>query len=406
MFLERGYFDMQNYGATLNNYQKPVLLFPTPSSQTKTEKIAPLAIGAKIKSFKIENVNSAQLALPVRDAVSKQARSRGAPERRRTQLILEGETQSLVSQAVNLETTVKLPNFVHLRPSQLNMIGAQIAAKSHDFCFRPYPTEDWLTQAKSFQSGASKRFWWRWLLSIGSSILMLPILYQASSQASNLLERAKIYIELNSHQVMSLPESARNHLHDNQASAFNRAIRKAREIEPYSPLYQQAQADILRWSEVILDIAQGRANKEDFAGAIAAAKLIPQDVNSTKIISQKAAESVLYWQLRAKRQNLYQNYLTRAKKTINPYHASSYNQAIGILRQVSPGAREHLEAQKLIRQWSKEIYLMATHRAAQGDYQQAIEAAALVPIDSHYYQQAKNSMMRWKEYRAINHIWH
>ena len=388
---------MQNYGATLNNYQKPILLFPTPSSQTKTEKIAPLPIGAKIKSFKIENVNSSRLALQMRDAVAKQVRSRSASEGRRTQQVLESEAQSPISQSVNLETTVELPNFVHLRPSPLNVIGEQIVAKSHDFCFRSYPTEDWLTQPKSFQTGASKRFWWRWLLSIGCSILMLPILYQASSQASNLLERAKIYVELNSHQVMSLPDSARNHLHNNQASAFNRAIRKAREIEPYSPLYHQAQADILRWSEVILDIAQGRANQEDFAGAIAAANLIPQDVNSNKVIAQKAAESALYWQLRAKRQNLYQNYLTRAKKTINPHHASSYNQAIMILRQISPGAREHLESQNLIRQWSKQIYLIASHRAAQGDYQQAIEAAALVPIDSDYYQQAKNSMMRWKK---------
>ncbi|WP_019504359.1 hypothetical protein [Pleurocapsa sp. PCC 7319] len=365
---------MQNCEGTLNISQKPVLLFPTPSSQKKTNKIYPLPIGVKIKSFKIKDVDS---------------------------------SQSPVAKAINLETNIRLPNFVRSPASPLNMLGEQIVAKSSDnFYFRGNPTEDWVIQPMSYQTGAQRRFWWRWLLLIGSSILMLPILFQASTPASNLLEKAKIYIELNSHQVMSLPDSARNHLHSDQASSFNRAIRKARAIEPYSPHYQQAQADILRWSEVILDIAQGRANREDFAGAIAAANLIPQDEPSTKFIAQKAAESVLYWQLRAKRQNLHQNYLATAKKIINPNYASSYNQAIKILRQISPGVAEHLEAQNLIRQWSKQIYLIANHRAAQGDYQQAIKAAALVPLDSHYYQQAQNSMMKWKQFRAINHSWH
>ncbi len=363
---------MQNCGATLNIHQHPVLPFSGSPGQKKLKKIAPLPIGMKIKSFKIKDVNS---------------------------------SRALIAKDANLGTTVRLPNFVRSQPSPVNISTERVVTESLNFCSRSYPQPDRVTQPKPCNSGATKRFWWHWLLLVGSTILMLPMLFQTSSQARNLLETAKIYLELNSQQAISLPDSGRIHLQNNQASSYNRAIRQAKTIEPDSPFYQQAQADIIRWSEVILDIAQGRANQEDFAGAIAAAKLIPQDETSAEFIAQQATEAVVHWQLRAQRQNLYQNYLAAAKIIINPSQASSYNRAIRILRQIPPGVKEYQEAQNLIRQWSQQIYLIANHRAAKGDFKQAIEAAALVPKDSPYYQEAKNSMIRWKEFRSIKHHW-
>ncbi|CCQ62758.1 hypothetical protein CWATWH0401_3940, partial [Crocosphaera watsonii WH 0401] len=53
-----------------------------------------------------------------------------------------------------------------------------------------------------------------------------------------------------------------------QASRFNEAISYARQIQPHTPLYKEAQNNINQWSQIILDIAQGRAILGDFQGAI------------------------------------------------------------------------------------------------------------------------------------------
>jgi hypothetical protein len=210
------------------------------------------------------------------------------------------------------------------------------------------------------------------------------------------LENVKIYTDLNSQQVDYLPDSGRIYLKNNQASTFNRAISKAKKIQPDSPFFQEAQADITRWSEVILDIAHGRANGGDLTGAIAAAKLTPQDNSSTKLIAQEATEAVQTWQSRAQKQNLYQNYLAQAKTSIKPGQASSYKKAIGILQKINSEVEEYSEAQDLIKQWNKQIYLIANRRAASGDLKQAVAAAALLSKNSPYYQEAKKLQMSIK----------
>ncbi len=202
-------------------------------------------------------------------------------------------------------------------------------------------------------------------------------------------QNPKIYTDLNSQQVDYLPDSNRIYLKNNQASTFNRAINQAKEIQPDSPFFQQAQADIARWSKVILDIAYGRASEGDLSGAIAAAKLTPQNDSSTKLIAQKATEAVQIWQSRARKQNLYQNYLAQAKASIKPGQASSYNRAIGILQKINSGVEQYSEAQDLIKQWNEQIYLIANRRAASGNLKQAAAAAALLSRNSAYYQEAK-----------------
>ncbi|WP_319422569.1 hypothetical protein [Pleurocapsa sp. FMAR1] len=199
----------------------------------------------------------------------------------------------------------------------------------------------------------------------------------------------KIYTDLNSQQADYLPDSNRMYLKNNQASSFNKAISQAKEIQSDSPFFQQAQADITRWSKVILDIAYGRASEGDLSGAIAAAKLAPQNDSSTKLIAQKATEAVQIWQSRAQKQNLYQNYLAQAKSTIKPGQASSYNKAIGILQKINPEVEQYSEAQDLIEQWNEQIYLIADRRAKDGNLKQAAAAAALLSENSPYYEEAK-----------------
>ncbi len=338
---------MHNYGATFNTDRQPVLPFGDLLSQKKIEPIALLPIGSKIKSFKIEHFNS---------------------------------VDSANVQAVNQKIKIKLPNFADLQSYSLNVDSQEMVTKSLD-----------LTLLDQSNLRSMKRFWWHWLLSSSQKIsfLVLLILFQSSSQASNLLERAKIYIDLDSHEAVTLPTSSKIYLNHSQASPFNRAITEARKIEVNSPFYPEAREDINRWSKTILDIAQGRADQGDLAGAIAAAELIPQNYSSTELIAQEATKAVKNWQQTGQK-DLYPDYLVQAKTLINPNQASSYNQAIGILQQIAPGAKEYREAQHLISRWNEQIYLITKNRAAEGNFQQAVEAAILVSPTSIYHQLAKD----------------
>ena len=75
----------------------------------------------------------------------------------------------------------------------------------------------------------------------------------------------------------SVLADARQSIQPTQASQFTQAIAKARLIQPGEPAYEAAQQDIRSWSQVILDIAEGRATSGNLEGAIAAAKVMPYD---------------------------------------------------------------------------------------------------------------------------------
>ena len=359
--------NMQHDGVLSIN-QQPVLPLTELPYVKKLTEIASMPIGAKMKSFQIRKANS---------LTKINSKSSGA--------------------------RIDLPNFAQAQSLSLDIFTDRVLAKSINFYAQSYNHASRFTPIRNKATSSHKRFWLRWLLLIGSTILLLPLLLQPSSQARDLLERAKIYLELDSSQAMILPNGGRYHLQDNQASLFNRAIGQARTIKPNSPFYQDAKTDIIRWSEVILDIAQGRASQKDFAGAIAAAKLIPQDDTSVSFIAQQATKSIERWQKRARQQKIEQYSLEEAKKLIHPTQASSYSQAIKIVRQLTPEMEGYQEAQTLTKQWSRQIYLIANYRASRGDFKQAIAAATLVPKDSPYYHGARNAIVKWKEFVSFNH---
>jgi hypothetical protein len=134
----------------------------------------------------------------------------------------------------------------------------------------------------------------------------------------------------------------------NQASDFVEGIKKVRQIKPGQPFYQEAQQDIDRWSRVILDMAQGRAGRnngelsvrakaENFNGAIASARLIPQD-----------------------RPDLY------------------------------------AQAQQAVGNWSQAILDLALASAAEENLDEAIAAAELVPPNTPVYPDAQEAIAGWR----------
>ena len=133
---------------------------------------------------------------------------------------------------------------------------------------------------------------------------------------------------------------------ENQASDFADAIAKARQIKQGQPLFEEAHIDIDRWSHVILDMAQGRADRannsstsvaaQNYSAAIATAQLVPND---------------------------------------NP--------------------KIYAQTQQAIAQWSQLILTLATDRAKESNYDSAIKAAALIPANTPAYPAAQTAIAQW-----------
>ena len=190
---------------------------------------------------------------------------------------------------------------------------------------------------------------------------------------------------------------AKGLIQQNQASLFNKAIAQARKIKPGDPLYQQAQEDISRWSQVILDLAEGRAKQGNLESAIVAAKLVTPDNPS---IYAKAQKSIVQWQVGLKQQAQNQTIIQESQQQLVRNQASSYHRGIINLRKILPGQPKYGEAQKLINEWSNQIYTIANYRASQNQFSAAIQAAKLVPEGTPDYQLAQNAIARWEEERS------
>jgi hypothetical protein len=189
-------------------------------------------------------------------------------------------------------------------------------------------------------------------------------------------------------------DRARVLLKDVSASSLSNAISKVRKIPATDPLYPQAQEDAERWSLVILDIANGRAGDQNFQGAIAAAKLVPE-LNPP--IRTQANQAIAKWEGLAKQQQANEAVLKSAQGLIKRGSASSYSQAIEQASKVKGGQPKYEQAQKLITDWSDTILNIAQLRGSQGRLTEAIDAAKLVPSGTPAYANAQKAIVNWKE---------
>jgi len=182
-------------------------------------------------------------------------------------------------------------------------------------------------------------------------------------------------------------------LKDTSASGFSRAIAVAREIPDGDPKFKEAQADIEQWSQTILDIAEGRAQSENWQGAVDAANLLP---NANPAIYQQGKKQLEQWNAQLTLLNNNQGILSQAKGLIKPGQASSYSDAIAKAEQIPADQPGYSEAQKLINQWENEIWEIAQSRAQKKQYSNAIEAAELVPQNASAYPAAQKAIPEWK----------
>ncbi|MBD2180421.1 caspase family protein [Planktothrix sp. FACHB-1355] len=186
---------------------------------------------------------------------------------------------------------------------------------------------------------------------------------------------------------------AKTFLQNNQVSQYSQAIATASLIKSGQPYYDEAQDSIERWSQIILDTAQGRAQRGNYSGAIAAANLIPKDPQP---IYAQAQKSIKQWSGVVKQQQAYTKTLQSAKGLVKPGEASSYNKAIVVARKIPAGQPAYTEAQKSIALWSQSILNLANQRASGGDTKAAIATASLVPKNTPAYAKAQQAIAQWK----------
>lgn len=193
----------------------------------------------------------------------------------------------------------------------------------------------------------------------------------------------------------NLLDAARMQLHKNSASKFSDAIKKAREVKANDPLYQQAQQDIDRWSRVILDIAEGRAQQGNFEQAISAALLVSDDQGK---IYQDAQQKIAQWQQKIQNHQDNKKLLEKAQDLAKGDVASAYSDAIFQARKIPPHDSRYKQAQQNIDRWSRDILDIAKSRALEGKITAAIAAAKLVPDDRPVlYKEAQLLINNWQK---------
>ncbi|MGM3306711.1 caspase family protein [Anabaena sp. WFMT] len=177
-----------------------------------------------------------------------------------------------------------------------------------------------------------------------------------------------------------------------KASDLSQAIASTKKIKPGEPLYQQAQENIQIWNQLILELAEERAQQREYSDAIAAAELITKD----ELLYPQAQSAIAKWRLEIKRYVSNKTLLDAANALIQPGQASTYNRAIEVAKRVPPGQPGFEIAQTSINQWSEKILDLAKNRAAQGELSTAIETATLVPEITPAYEDAQDAIQKWQ----------
>ena len=190
----------------------------------------------------------------------------------------------------------------------------------------------------------------------------------------------------------ALLDLAKMSLNKTQASDLSQAIATARKIKPGEPLYEQAQDNILIWSRMIFDLAEGRAKRGKYSSAIAAAELLTKNGP----LYPKAQAGIKRWQFEAKRFFTNKTLLDAANLLIKNGQASSYNRAIVVANKIPNGEPGFDKAKKSIDQWSEKILAIAQKRANRGQFKDAIQTAVLVPEGTAAYDKAQTAIRKWR----------
>lgn len=189
-------------------------------------------------------------------------------------------------------------------------------------------------------------------------------------------------------------ENARGLLQSDRVAQFAQAIKAASQVPAGEPLHDQAQADISRWSIVIMDMAHGRAKAGDWTGAIATAQILPP-VNQK--IYKDAQIWINRWQQSIQQRDANLQQIQKARRLLRPNQATTYRQALDTIKSIPSGQPAYELVQELTNNWTTEIWQIAQGRANNGDFSGAIAAANLLPENTPIFTQAQPIISLWRQ---------
>ena len=187
----------------------------------------------------------------------------------------------------------------------------------------------------------------------------------------------------------ALEPSAIASMYSLQASPLSAAILQARRLTPQDAGYSSRKQNIERWGTTIFEIAQSRADRGQWMLAIAAARLVPPELNDLR---QRTDRSIQWWT----QAQVNEQIIAAARKMIVPNQASSYWRAIKRLRTIEQGQPFDDAARVQVETWATNMVTIARQRAANGQIVAAIQAAQLVPHQTAAHADAQREIARWR----------
>lgn len=177
---------------------------------------------------------------------------------------------------------------------------------------------------------------------------------------------------------------ARNLGRSNNLKNLVEAVKLTQSIKPKSYLYQEAQKYIVEIGRKMMALAQSQLEQKDVDAAIAIAREIPAGANL-----QAEVEDFLN--------------LAQAQGVAKEGTAGSLEEAIAMVKKLSPDRPLYTKGQDLIIRWQREledlVHLAKARQLAQlgtaSDLKSAIKEVELIPADHPRASEAKAEISRW-----------
>jgi hypothetical protein len=179
-------------------------------------------------------------------------------------------------------------------------------------------------------------------------------------------------------------------------SDYQSAIAVASQISSNRALYQQAQAKIANWrdrierrqDQPILTAATRLANQGRMEAAIEKA----QQISRNRVLYQQAQAKIRRW-----RQDLTaRESISEATQLAEAQTPEALNRAIQTIIPALNSGNYRYRAERLIDQWSKQIYAIALRQADENQISTAIRIARQVPSQSSVYQEVRGRIQGWE----------
>lgn len=175
------------------------------------------------------------------------------------------------------------------------------------------------------------------------------------------------------------------------------AIDTAQQISRGRALYSEAQSNINRWRNQLQRIQDrpilSRASRLANQGQLEEAIDTAQQISRGRALYSEAQSNINRWQtdLRARQS------IQEASEIAEAETISAFTQAIETLQSAQNSDNYRFQAERLINQWSEEIYAIALQEAEDENWQAAIRIAQQIPSQSQVYQEIQGQIQQWQQ---------